>query len=183
MVIIIKALRKNLRYELIQATKAFIKSRHEFYDNNLDSYKETIKKFNDDIQKIQEKSILSTFDSFGINKQEFDFFIRSTQSDKVLKALKKFHSETVPVNETIPQEFSLLKAVIIIKEYVDLLGQIQKNEDFWYNKYLALDSLWKKYDISELEIETAFKIYKDSPVISDLQQIIRSKSEDSEYTT
>ena len=71
----------------------------------------------------------------------------------------------------------------LIKEYVDLLGQIQKNEDFWYNKYLALDSLWKKYDISELEIETAFKIYKDFPVISDLQKIIRSKSEDSEYTT
>jgi hypothetical protein len=160
--IIFKSIKKNLKHRLVEETQSFIKKRQACYETNPEEYKKVIDAFESTIYLIIDEIILETLNNFGINIDQFNFSLdRIPGSLKLVSSIKKLHENITPKSEYLPIGLSVLKVIIIIQDYSELITQ----HNGPYGKYFAIDALWKKYEVTELDLALALKLYKNSPHI------------------
>ena len=166
---ILKDMRKNIRFEFYRACMEFINERHKYFETGMDRYIETVNNFQKGARGLEEKCIHETLQSFGISWEEFSLSLKVLENDqRIIEGISKLHKARKVVSEEIPENFSFVRVIVILKEYNDLLIENLEKTTLSHGKYLAIDAIWKKHEVNELDIVLGRKLFKNSLAVIEI---------------
>lgn len=176
---ILKEYKRNLSSSLLSIYKSFIDERRQVFSSNLNSYITIVERFSVLLVEKKNEVFLYTLKTFGINSETFALGIEEHNESISIRELLTEISEVYIVDDLIPQDFSIINAIIMINRYTDKLKEKEKENDdnYLYEKYLVIDQINQNKPFSELDLSLAFNLYKNSSVMYEIRKQVEELEE------
>jgi hypothetical protein len=174
---ILKEYKRNLSSSLLSTYKSFIDERRQVFSSNLNSYIAIVERFSVLLEEKKNEVFLYTLKTFGINSETFALGLEEHNESISIRELLTEISEVYIVDNLIPQDFSIINAIIMINRYTDKLKEQVKDENYLYEKYMVIDQINKNKQFSELDLSLAFNLYKNSSVMYEIRKQVEELEE------
>ncbi|OMJ67753.1 hypothetical protein SteCoe_35004 [Stentor coeruleus] len=174
---ILKEYKRNLSSSLISIYKSFIDERRQVFNSNLNLYIVIVERFLVLLVEKKNEIFLYTLKEFGINTEEFAISLEEHNESVAIRELLTEISEVYIVDDLIPQNFSIINAIIMINRYKDKLKEQIKEDNYIYEKYIIIDQINQNKQFSELDLSLAFNFYKNSSVMHEIRKQVEELEE------
>ncbi|OMJ75692.1 hypothetical protein SteCoe_25097 [Stentor coeruleus] len=174
---ILKEYKRNLSHSLLSIYKSFIDERRQIFSSNMNSYIAIVERFSVSLEEKKNEVFLYTLKTFGINSDVFVLGLENHKDSIAIREILTEISESYIVDELIPQDFSIINAIIMINRYTDKLKEQVKEENYLYEKYMVIDQINQNKQFSELDLSLAFNLYKNSSVMYEIKKQVEGLEE------
>ena len=169
-IFIIKTLRKNLRFSILEETKQFIIERKKYFHTDKEAYYKIIDNHFKHIEEIEIKIISETLESFGINNEEFNLSLSFYKgNENIAKVFRRISTAKNPIADEFSCNASIISTIMWSKHIHEEIKKLQPDQITEYTLY----EIYDKYDtMNELEFGRMKKIFKENLSILDLDKVI-----------